>query len=242
MGNIIGQRWEVYDYVKVKELTPQKGEMAVITRTPDFGERIIQMVADGVKTVELLYEEWKASQNKAVIPTDGWEQLKITAQSNIIGTMQDEPWFIRLHRRAKLIHVYFPGIVKQSLERNPKWDNLLVQALMPDGVNLFPYAGTNWDGDSERIYMNAFGQSAVSQSGVPGTEDRMYPTPIRYSQKRGSYYDPETDTEIEEKKLFTVAMRIPEEAFSNANINPNWPNTKLFHANIFIPVEIEETV
>jgi hypothetical protein len=59
MATTIGQRWEVYDYEKVKGRVPMEGEMATLKETPDYPESVIQLIGDGGKTVEALYAGWK---------------------------------------------------------------------------------------------------------------------------------------------------------------------------------------
>jgi len=63
MGNVIGQRWEVYHFENVKEKIPRLGEMVLINHIPDNDtDIIIQLVADGEKKIEELFHSWKSSE------------------------------------------------------------------------------------------------------------------------------------------------------------------------------------
>jgi hypothetical protein len=59
MGDVIGQRYEVYSYEMVKDLTLKKGEKIVV-KTPDFGESLVELISPNTnKTVKQLYTEWQ---------------------------------------------------------------------------------------------------------------------------------------------------------------------------------------
>ena len=58
-----GQQWEVYDFEEVKDLVQKRGEIIMVTNTPDYSADVISLDADGVKTVALLYESWKSRQS-----------------------------------------------------------------------------------------------------------------------------------------------------------------------------------
>jgi len=53
MAQVIGQRWEVLNYVARKNVIPKKGEAVVVKNTPDFGDSIIMLIADGTKSIQL---------------------------------------------------------------------------------------------------------------------------------------------------------------------------------------------
>ena len=60
MGSVvIGQRWEIYPFNIVKDRVPKRGEIVTVTNTPDFETGIVQLTADGNRTVLELYEGWK---------------------------------------------------------------------------------------------------------------------------------------------------------------------------------------
>jgi hypothetical protein len=59
MAGVIGQRYELYNYERVKEEIPKRGEIIIVRNTPDFGETPIKLIGNAQKTVETLYKEWK---------------------------------------------------------------------------------------------------------------------------------------------------------------------------------------
>ncbi|MCL2043345.1 MAG: hypothetical protein FWG89_04310 [Treponema sp.] len=59
MGSVIGQQWEIYDFEEIKDMVPRRGEIVMVTNTPDHIESIIQLTADGAKDINQLYSEWK---------------------------------------------------------------------------------------------------------------------------------------------------------------------------------------
>ena len=240
MAIIVGQKWKVHNYNDIQAVIPENGEMVVFKNTPGHSGKTISVIGDGIGTITVLYKQWK-ELGGAVIPAGGWEELEITNYSQtIIGTFQDEPWHIRLHREAKLIHVYFPGITKYSgamLGRLSSWDNLMVQALLPGGVQIWPAFAPA--GDEERYFLDKTGMAAVNPDGVPDVyndDSNLYPAPVRYTQRRGTYGDPDPETgEFPEGSLLTVSMKIPRAAFNDFYYCTDF--YKIFFANFFIPVE-----
>jgi len=80
MAKIIGQRWEVYQYNRVKNEVLKKGEKIVINETPDFGDAVIQLISpDGIKTVETIYNEWKNGEGSPFRTAE--EQARIDAET-----------------------------------------------------------------------------------------------------------------------------------------------------------------
>ena len=61
-SRIVGQRWEVYNFASgiIKGRVPKKGEIIVITNTPQLKSVGLHLVGDGEKTVAQLYEYWDA--------------------------------------------------------------------------------------------------------------------------------------------------------------------------------------
>jgi hypothetical protein len=57
MASVIGQRWEVYNFDKIKEITPRRGEIVHVIDVPDYDKTIIQVIGDGDKTIDALIKE-----------------------------------------------------------------------------------------------------------------------------------------------------------------------------------------
>jgi hypothetical protein len=63
MSRVIGQRWEIYDYQKVKDIVLKRGENAVVKNTPDYGRAAIVLLSRASDlTIETLYNEWKSAE------------------------------------------------------------------------------------------------------------------------------------------------------------------------------------
>jgi len=63
MGRVIGQRWEIYDYAKVKDEVIKKGEKVVVKGTPDFEEFAVELISNAKdRTIESLYNDYKAGK------------------------------------------------------------------------------------------------------------------------------------------------------------------------------------
>jgi hypothetical protein len=60
LAKVIGQRWEIYNYEAHKTIIPKRGEMVVVSGTPDYGSNVIQLIADGTKNIQELYTALKA--------------------------------------------------------------------------------------------------------------------------------------------------------------------------------------
>jgi hypothetical protein len=57
MANVIGQRWRVYKFDEVKEVTPKKGEMICIDEVPGYDKQVINLIGNG-DNVEKLLTDW----------------------------------------------------------------------------------------------------------------------------------------------------------------------------------------
>jgi hypothetical protein len=55
--------FQVYDFDVVADMpAPKSGQIAIVSKTPDFGSAHIVLVTDGIKTIRQLYNDWKNSQ------------------------------------------------------------------------------------------------------------------------------------------------------------------------------------
>jgi hypothetical protein len=56
---------QVYRFEVVADLSPppKKGQIAIVTETPDYGSACIQLVTDGIRTIRQLYNDWRAMQD-----------------------------------------------------------------------------------------------------------------------------------------------------------------------------------
>jgi hypothetical protein len=61
MDRVIGQRWEIYDFEKVKNEIIKKGEKVIIKGTPDdFKEAVIELISPAKDCkIKDLYNDWK---------------------------------------------------------------------------------------------------------------------------------------------------------------------------------------
>jgi hypothetical protein len=60
MGEVIGQRWEIYDYKEEKDTKLKRGEKVFVKNTPDFGESVVELVSNEEgRSIEELYLDWK---------------------------------------------------------------------------------------------------------------------------------------------------------------------------------------
>jgi hypothetical protein len=58
MNIVVGQRHEIYNYQKVKEEIPKRGEIIIVRDTPDHGATYVSLIGNGSKNVQTLYREW----------------------------------------------------------------------------------------------------------------------------------------------------------------------------------------
>jgi predicted RNase H-like HicB family nuclease len=77
MAAVVGQRYEIYNYEKVENDVPQRGEVVTVTGTASYRETAVQLLDDGKKNVRELYERFAAA---VLTPgTFAAKQDKITA-------------------------------------------------------------------------------------------------------------------------------------------------------------------
>ncbi|MCL2805268.1 MAG: hypothetical protein FWD26_04955 [Treponema sp.] len=63
MANVIGQRYEIYNYENVKEIIPKGGEIVFINNAEGFkNDDIIQLSADGKRSIRELFEDWRSGE------------------------------------------------------------------------------------------------------------------------------------------------------------------------------------
>jgi hypothetical protein len=129
--NVIGQRWEVYNYDKVKTLPLKKGEMVVVNGTGSTvkeKEAAISLIGDGKKIIAELYTEMVAK-----FPPQDSKQPKITATGaeNLLTapeTVGGQPGTIPIDELTSKID-FVDGV--QSLQRQ-------IGALSPEGLEHIP--------------------------------------------------------------------------------------------------------
>ncbi|MCL2138485.1 MAG: hypothetical protein FWH41_03020 [Treponema sp.] len=81
MDKVIGQRWEVYDYEKIINTVPKRGEIVLVCNTPDYADEIVLLKADGSKPViELYAQENKLSKENFTFIIDSDEKLAAWAK------------------------------------------------------------------------------------------------------------------------------------------------------------------
>jgi len=90
MGSIMGLKWEVYNFNNelVKTRIPQKGEVVVIKNTPFMVDAGLQLVGDGVKTIEQLYEHFDNRYKSFGGELDGLKIMFLNLQGEF-NTLQE---------------------------------------------------------------------------------------------------------------------------------------------------------
>jgi hypothetical protein len=78
------QFYQVYDFTPVADIeAPERGQIVVVTNTPDFGQTKIQLITDGKHTIRQLYESWKNGEGSPFRTSKAQDIIDAGLQQNI---------------------------------------------------------------------------------------------------------------------------------------------------------------
>ena len=161
MGQVVGQQWEVYGYEKIKNIIPMRGEIVMVTDTPDFGNKLIQLAADGIATVCGLYTEWKECFDGGV-----WEQLEADiAIGGHVGHI-----LAVSNRQAKIIMVAVDEIV--SDQGSPEY--IYLSIALPQDMRVIEHNGVLLAAVDYKSYRANYAESVDVMHHTSGYDQSVY--------------------------------------------------------------------